>query len=83
MTQDDDTITIVSYVDAKHTFKLDYWTSLIEVTRGNVIMMAELSGVSRTNLYARLDKLNLRGLLRQHSRRKPHKGNAEWRELGA
>ncbi len=46
--------------DARRTFERDYFSRLLEATDGNISEAARRAGISRPNLYRRLDELGIR-----------------------
>nr|HQH12278.1 helix-turn-helix domain-containing protein [Candidatus Sumerlaeota bacterium] len=47
------------YREARTQFESEYMRELLEITGGSVTEAARLSGVSRRNLYEKLEKLGL------------------------
>ncbi|RKZ21445.1 hypothetical protein DRQ18_04435, partial [bacterium] len=53
-------VKILPYRDAKEEFEKEYITRLLEYTGGNVTLAAEVSGITRQNIYAKLKKYGIK-----------------------
>jgi two-component system NtrC family response regulator len=56
----------IEYRDARDRFEREYLTQLLERAQGNISRAAQISGISRRNLYDKLEKVGLSEELLKH-----------------
>jgi transcriptional regulator of acetoin/glycerol metabolism len=62
---------VLPYREARRRFQDDYWRRLLEGNQWNISNVARLSGVNRTDLHKKLNKLNIKA---PQSRNGGHRG---------